>query len=252
MEKIVASAVIKLITDRMSQLVLARRPEVGERGVRRAIADACGVSQPAVSQWFSGETGNIKNESLISMALAFDTTLDWLLTGEGEPPRRDGDSEKLKGPRASDHAVVPDSLGDRLAYFRRLAGLSQRALAAACGWESQSRVGNYEAGTREPTLADIEVLARALGISAVVLAYGEIGQVAASHTKADSSLDQCRLLPSNLMDIRVVQRAKVVLAFNTIFQALDADVLSPSTLEVLEGVASSVALGMNIATVRKV
>ena len=42
--------------------------------------------------------------------------------------------------------------------------MSQAQLADACGWKSQSRVGNYEAGTREPTLADIASIASALGV----------------------------------------------------------------------------------------
>lgn len=76
------------ITDRMTQLILVRKPKVGARGIRRAIADACGISYEAVRQWFSGNTGSIKNENLIAIAETFDTTVDWLLSGEGEPPHR--------------------------------------------------------------------------------------------------------------------------------------------------------------------
>lgn len=64
------------------------------------------------------------------------------------------------------------TLGSRIAHYRKLAGLSQAQLAVACGWKSQSRVGNYEANTREPTLADLEKLARALKVSVPVLTYG--------------------------------------------------------------------------------
>ncbi|MFB8830218.1 helix-turn-helix domain-containing protein [Azotobacter sp. CWF10] len=74
------------ITDRMTRLILARRPKVGSRGIRRAIADACGISYEAVRQWFSGNTGSIRNENLIAIAETFDTTIDWLLAGDGEPP----------------------------------------------------------------------------------------------------------------------------------------------------------------------
>lgn len=76
------------ITDRMTRLILARRPKVGSRGIRRAIADACGISYEAVRQWFSGNTGSIRNENLIAIAETFDTTIDWLLAGDGEPPHR--------------------------------------------------------------------------------------------------------------------------------------------------------------------
>ncbi|MCR8931113.1 MULTISPECIES: XRE family transcriptional regulator [Pseudomonas] len=76
------------ITDRITKLVLSRKPEVGARGFKRDIASTCGVSYEAVRQWFAGDTGNIKNENLIAIAEGYDTTVDWLLSGKGEPPRR--------------------------------------------------------------------------------------------------------------------------------------------------------------------
>lgn len=76
------------ITERMRKLVLSRKPEVGQRGVKRAIANACGISYEAVRQWFSGDTTSIKNENLIAISEKFDTTVDWLLSGDGEPPRK--------------------------------------------------------------------------------------------------------------------------------------------------------------------
>ena len=57
-----------------------------------------------------------------------------------------------------------ESLAQRIKRLRKEAGLSQAQLADACGWKSQSRVGNYEAGTREPNLADISAIAKALRI----------------------------------------------------------------------------------------
>lgn len=77
-----------MLTDRITRLVLLRKPEVGERGVRRAIGQACGISQSAIHQWYNGTTASIKNDHLIAIAQAFDTTVDWLLLGDGEPPRR--------------------------------------------------------------------------------------------------------------------------------------------------------------------
>ncbi|QJP95466.1 S24 family peptidase [Pseudomonas fluorescens] len=76
------------ITDRITKLVLSRKPEVGARGFKRDIASTCGVSYEAVRQWFAGDTGNIKNENLIAIAEGYDTTVDWLLSGKGEPPSR--------------------------------------------------------------------------------------------------------------------------------------------------------------------
>lgn len=55
-------------------------------------------------------------------------------------------------------------LAERIKRARKNAGKSQAQLAEACGW-SQSRVGNYEAGTREPSFADIELMAKALGVA---------------------------------------------------------------------------------------
>ncbi|WP_090622367.1 helix-turn-helix domain-containing protein [Azotobacter beijerinckii] len=65
------------------------------------------------------------------------------------------------------------TLGARIAHYRKAAGLSQAELATACGWKSQSRIGNYEKDTREPTLADLEKIATALGMSVSQLAYGD-------------------------------------------------------------------------------
>lgn len=76
------------ITDRITQLVLARRPGINSRGVKRDIANTCNVSYEAVRQWFAGDTGNIRNENLAALAEGYDTTVDWLLSGKGEPPRR--------------------------------------------------------------------------------------------------------------------------------------------------------------------
>lgn len=57
------------------------------------------------------------------------------------------------------------TLGQRIAHFRNKAGLTQEQLATACGWESKSRIGNYERDSREPTLEDLRVIAKALGVS---------------------------------------------------------------------------------------
>lgn len=55
---------------------------------------------------------------------------------------------------------------------QRTPKLSQRALGEACGWDSksaQARIGNYENGSREPNLSDLEKLARALNTSIAYL-----------------------------------------------------------------------------------
>ena len=59
------------------------------------------------------------------------------------------------------------SLGKTIKQFRKLAGLTQAELADACGWgaDAQNRVSNYERDIREPTLADLGLMAKAMGVS---------------------------------------------------------------------------------------
>lgn len=77
-------------TERITKLVMARKPTIGVRNVKRDIATTCGISYEAVRQWFAGDTENIKNENLVAISEGYDTTVDWLLSGKGEPPRRKG------------------------------------------------------------------------------------------------------------------------------------------------------------------
>lgn len=61
------------------------------------------------------------------------------------------------------------NLPARIKQLRKKRGMSQASLADACGWDSASRIGNYEAGTREPSLSDLETLANALGVTTAAL-----------------------------------------------------------------------------------
>lgn len=65
-----------------------------------------------------------------------------------------------------------NTLGLRIKQLRKAKGMSQQALALACGWESQSRIGNYEKGTRQPNLEDMEKIAQALGVTLPDLVAG--------------------------------------------------------------------------------
>lgn len=98
------------ITDRIAQLILARKPEVGPRGFKRDLANTCGVSYEAVRQWFAGDTANIKNENLIAIAEGYDTTVDWLLSGRGEPPRRPAPGKAAAEPIKSAADMVQQML----------------------------------------------------------------------------------------------------------------------------------------------
>ncbi|WP_425061482.1 LexA family protein [Serratia fonticola] len=68
---------------------------------------------------------------------------------------------------------IQESVAERLKRLRVEMGLSQRALAELCGWASQSRVGNYEAGIRDISLDDANTLAKALNVSPAQLVFGE-------------------------------------------------------------------------------
>ncbi len=56
---------------------------IPKRGMRRALERTCGISYQAVSQWFTGETSNIKNEHLAVIAHEYGSSLDWLISGKG-------------------------------------------------------------------------------------------------------------------------------------------------------------------------
>lgn len=72
-----------------------------------------------------------------------------------------------------------ETLGKRIARLRAATGLSQTALAAACGWENgQARIGNYEHDKREPGIADLRALAKALGTTLIELIEGVSPQAA--------------------------------------------------------------------------
>lgn len=57
------------------------------------------------------------------------------------------------------------ALGARIAHYRETRELTQEELADALGYPSHSRVANYEAGRRTPSLEDAEQIAQALGIT---------------------------------------------------------------------------------------
>lgn len=92
-----------------------------------------------------------------------------------------------------------ESFGKRLKRIRKAAHLSQAKLAALCDW-SQSRIGNYETGNREPSLADISTMARALGVpDSELLLSTEPGsypsEIGASKAIADLLDEHCKSLP---------------------------------------------------------
>lgn len=66
-----------------------------------------------------------------------------------------------------------DEIAARLKSLRESKGLSQKALAELCGWKSQSRIGNYELGTRSVSADDAAIIAKALGVTPAELLFGD-------------------------------------------------------------------------------
>ena len=66
-----------------------------------------------------------------------------------------------------------NTIPDRIRAARVLRGWSQAKLAEACGW-SASRIGNYEQGSREPGITDLEVIGDAMWIASSWLLTGGI------------------------------------------------------------------------------
>ncbi|MEM1153080.1 MAG: helix-turn-helix transcriptional regulator [Pseudomonadota bacterium] len=64
-----------------------------------------------------------------------------------------------------DDQQIKREIGNRIRQARKAAGMTQTELAVACGWEStQSRISNYETGSRDVTATDLIALEDALGI----------------------------------------------------------------------------------------
>ena len=66
-----------------------------------------------------------------------------------------------------------EDIAGRIKRLREDKGLSQKALAELCGWASQSRIGNYESGTRSVSVDDATVIAKALGVAPAELLFGD-------------------------------------------------------------------------------
>lgn len=97
------------------------------------------------------------------------------------------------------------SIGERISKARSAAGLSQAELAAACEWEHQGRVSNYERNEREPGVDEIRALAAATGSDPVWLMFGQ--QSGGSRTETTSASER-----AVLELFRALPRAKQALA----------------------------------------
>lgn len=65
------------------------------------------------------------------------------------------------------------TVGKRIKQKRKEKGMTQQMLAELCGWDSKTRVSNYELDLHEPKLADLKKLAKVLKVKAGWLAFGD-------------------------------------------------------------------------------
>jgi phage repressor protein C with HTH and peptisase S24 domain len=89
-----------------------------------------------------------------------------------------------------------NTLGSRIKTLRKAKGLSQKDLALICGWESQSRIGNYEKGTRQPNLQDLGKIAASLGVPLGELVKGVEGPSPTIYTDASGNIYDISVPPS--------------------------------------------------------
>lgn len=68
--------------------------------------------------------------------------------------------------------MSPQKTGERIAWYRRSEGLSQRGLAAKAGIHPQT-LGNIERGRTEIAVSTLQSLAKALGVTCAHL-LGEV------------------------------------------------------------------------------
>jgi transcriptional regulator with XRE-family HTH domain len=73
------------------------------------------------------------------------------------------------------------NFAQNLKSLRAASGLTQEQLAHACGYSGQSRIGNYESGSREPELREIPTIAQALGVEIAAL-WGLQASTTPSHS----------------------------------------------------------------------
>ena len=110
-----------------------------------------------------------------------------------------------------------NGIGARIKHARKQAGLTQEALAVACGWEGNSRIGNYEAGIREPASADMNLIASALKVSAAWLWTGESAPISQ---------------PIHGVNAQPVGTNVPIVDFSTLADAAISDSFQPATMAI--------------------
>lgn len=99
------------------------------------------------------------------------------------------------------------TLGKRIAHFRNKLGWSQVKLAKECNWANPARIANYELDKREPSLADLAIIAKALGIDRALLIDGTVNN--RSNTESNVSLIESELNPANQEEYPLISWSQV-------------------------------------------
>lgn len=72
------------------------------------------------------------------------------------------------------------TIGEKILFFRKLKGLSQKELAVKCGYH-QTVIAKIEAGLRQPSSASIPYICKALGITPNDLYEQEVSSDTENH-----------------------------------------------------------------------
>lgn len=76
-----------------------RRLRIARGYTQQGLAEMCGVTKSAVSQWEGGSTANIKLKSFLKLIDALHTDADYLIWGEARSPDGDpGSSGRYRRP----------------------------------------------------------------------------------------------------------------------------------------------------------
>ena len=129
------------VIDRIQNLLQARG--VPRRSVRRELAKTCEICYEAVRQWFSGDTANIRNEHLVSIARKYKVSVDWLLSG---------DPAELK----NSQDAAAQSVGEQAATYQQ-AKTKTQAEAAAAMLEAVAALHTIQAGLFSGQLTEAQV-----------------------------------------------------------------------------------------------
>lgn len=74
--------------------------------LKKVIAEECGVTGSAVTQWITGDSKSMKPENLFALAAATGVSAEWLANGTGEMIEPSG-PEVPGSPNEKDYALIP-------------------------------------------------------------------------------------------------------------------------------------------------